>query len=868
MSRFEAAGLASSRPFALAGTSRVYERALPFRIERIDLDLELHVEKRGLSGEARLAVRRVDPAAERLRLDAVGMDVAEVGWTDAGAPASAERPLAHSYDGEALTLEVAGLTAGTVRVRYRTTPSRGMYFLAPDELVPARPRQVWTQCQDEDARHLFPCHDKPHAKQPMSLRVRVPRGWKALSNGERTSSAADEAAGVFSYELREPQASYLFTLVAGEFAILEEEVDGVPLAHWVPPGREVDGRRTFARTSAMIRRFGELLGVKYPWSRYTQVVVSDFIFGGMENTTATTLYEHALLDERASLDITTDDLVAHELAHQWFGDLVTCRDWSHAWLNEGFATFMENVDHESVHGADGYLHRVRGDLDGYLSEARARYRRPIVCHDYAEPIDLFDRHLYEKGCVVLHVLRRELGDELFWRGVRVYLERHARGVVETRDLQRALEEVSGRSLERAFEQWVYRAGHPELEVTIAWEGGVLSVSTKQKQVPERAAPTPSLDHLPFAFELELEVGLAEGGTRRERRAVTEAAHSFHLPLASRPRFVVVDPELRVLGEVTVEAPADLLRNQLTGAPSARGRTLAAEALAKRAELPTVEALAQTLGNDAEFWGTRAAAAEALGHLRTRDAFAALVPHTAVAHPKVRRAVASALGHFRTAEAAAALRKLALSDASYLVEAEAARSLGATRQSAAFDTLVDILDRPAWGDVIRGGALDGLAALRDERATPHVLARTRYGVPTRGRRAAIAALPKLGEGRRTREALEDLLDDDDPYLRVDVVRALVDLGDARARSALARRLDRELDGRVKRRLREGLRDLGTAHKREQERLRDEVEGLRTRLTELEARLAKVEAAPPNSSPGAGKTPAKPRGKRTPGGPSAG
>ena len=155
----------------------------------------------------------------------------------------------------------------------------------------------------------------------------------------------------------------------------------------------------------------------YPWNKYAQVVVSDFIFGGMENTTATTMYEHILLDERAAIDITSDDLIAHELAHQWFGDYVTCRDWSEGWLNEGFATFFEHVWREKHLGRDEYDYGLKADLDAYLGEAHGRYRRPIVCQDYDAPLDLFDRHLYEKGGLVLHALRVELGDALFWKGV-------------------------------------------------------------------------------------------------------------------------------------------------------------------------------------------------------------------------------------------------------------------------------------------------------------------------------------------------------------------------------------------------------------------------------------------------------------------
>ncbi|MCC6553143.1 MAG: HEAT repeat domain-containing protein [Polyangiaceae bacterium] len=873
----------ASRPFALAGTRRVYERSRPFTVRHIALDLALDIEARSIRGEARLEVARIDPSARQIALDAVGFEIESVeiaAGTEASHPGlqvasgalrpakgrraakgggGALAPAEHTYDGESLRVTVPdGAEAASIVVRYRATPRRGLYFLAPDEHVPDRPRQVWTQCEDEDARHIFPCIDKPHVKQTTELRVQVPAGWTCLSNGELQADAKAQRAGSFHFRFDEPHPTYLFTLVAGDLArIDDEDALGIPVAYLVPRGREEDGRRTFGRTPDMIRHFSEKLGVRYPWSRYTQVVVSDFVFGGMENTTATTMYEHVLLDERAALDVTSDDLIAHELAHQWFGDLVTCRDWSHAWLNEGFATFMEHVDREHHLGADEYEHGLRRDLEAYLGEARGRYRRPVVCGDYDAPMDLFDRHLYEKGGLVLHLARRELGDAAFWRGVRTYLTRHARGVVETRDLARALEDASGRSLERFFEQWVYRAGHVELDVKLEVEEGALTVTVKQSQ--PTAAHAPSVPGQPdtgtpvFAFDLVLDIGQGDE-VRREVRRVDHASHTFVIPVARRPRFVVVDPDLRVVGEVTVEAPADLLRGQLAHAPTARGRELAARPLGKRDDPATTRALGASLADAKEFWGVRAEAAAALGAVRSDEALAILAAHAGAAHPKVRRAVVAALGRFRSPKAAEVLEKAALRDASYLVEAEAARALGATRQGAAFDTLVDVIDRPSWGDVIRCGAIDGLANLRDDRAIPHVMARTRYGVPSRGRRAAILALPKLSTDRRTREALEDLLDAPDPHLRVDVARALADLGDAKARGALHRALDRELDARVRRRIREVLRDLGGAGKRELDRLRDELESVRKEQAELRARVGKLEAL---SDRGARRAPAAAR-----------
>ncbi len=812
---------------------------------------------RRVHGSAVISFARVDAEASELRLDAVAFTLASVTLDEGKGPA----PAPHVYDGDALLIAIPeGVQRGKVAIAYSAKPRRGLYFLAPDEHVRGRPSQVWSQCQDEDARHWFPCHDKPHVKQTTELRVKVPKGWYALSNGALLSRETAADGEVFHWKQAKPHPSYLVTLVTGAFAQLDGgSVAGVPVSYLVPPGREEDGRRTFAETPAMIAHFSALTGVPFPWDKYAQIVVSDFIFGGMENTSATTMYEHILLDARAALDISSDDLIAHELAHQWFGDYVTCRDWSHGWLNEGFATYFEHVERERRLGLDEYEYGLKGDLDAYLGEASARYQRPVVCQDYEAPIDLFDRHLYEKGGLILHLLRCELGDEVFWKGIRLYLARHAHSIVETRDLLRALEDASGRSLERFFDQWLFKAGHPHVEIKVEHGAGSLLIEVKQTQKTSAEIPL-------FCFDLEIDLYPEQGEPRREVLHVETASETFVLPEARRPRFLVLDPRFLVLGDLSAEIPSDMLRRQLAEAPSARGRWSAALRLASREEEGVVKDLAAALASEKEFWGVRAEAAAALGAIRSPEALEVLLSALgATRHPKARRAVAAALGKFRKPEAAAALRKVALADESYLVEAEAAKALGSTRQSIAFDALVEVLDRPSWADVIRSGAIDGLAGLRDERAVPHLLARARYGAPTRARRAAIRALPKISSERRVREAIEEFLEDSDPYLRVDVALALGDLGDSKARPALHRAMERELDGRVRRRIREVLRDLAGGGRSDQHRLQEELDRLRSDLQELRLRLAKVEARDGRkSSSGKGPSPAPakaaPAGKR--------
>jgi aminopeptidase N len=823
---------AARSPFSLAGTERKYERSRPYRIDHLFVDLALDFDAKSVRGRAVLHFERVAPDADSLRVDAIGFTLSSVRVDDGGGL----KPAAHSYDGE--VLELRGLPErGQLRIDYEATPKRGLYFLAPDEHVKNRPLQAWTQCQDEDARHFIPCVDKPHMKMTTELSATVPSGFQVLSNGELVSSET-RGKGPWSYrfKLDQPHPSYLLTLVVGHFDVVDDRPakvgdKEVPIRYLVPVGQGGAATRSLGETPRMLEFFSRRFGVPFPWPRYSQVVVSDFIFGGMENTTATTLYEHVMLDERAALDVSSTDLVAHELAHQWFGDYVTCRDWSHAWLNEGFATYCEHLEREQRLGRDEYDYGVAGDADTYLAEAGGRYQRAIVCRDYEEPIDLFDRHLYEKGGLVLHMLRRELTDDVFFDGVRRYLNRHAFGIVETNDLMRALEQASGRSLERFFDQWVYRPGHPELTCKVSYDDGLLSVSLKQSQKTGDTAV--------FALPIEIEVLNADGTRSRHRKSMTDAQDVLTVALDMRPLHVGFDPEQRIASKLTFEAPGDMLRHQLAEGSNALLRWTAADALSKKQDPASVKALGAALSRQDEGWMVRVEVARALGKLRSEEALAALMAALTTPHPKVRRAVAGALGGFKKPAAAKALQDLLRKEPSYLVTADAARSLGRTRQPGALDTLKSIVDHPSWADVIRAGALDGMAALRDEAALETVVKRTRYGTPTRGRRAAVHALATLGDGRKTREQLEDLLDDTDPHFKIDVVSALTTLGDAKSRGAMRRALEQELDGRVSRRLREALRDMTEGNGQEKKRVSEELESLKDELVELKTRLAKVE-----------------------------
>ncbi len=609
------------RPFVTPGTKTHFAPDCPVSVTHVRLDLEPNLNERSLKGEVTLSLvcRRDDLAA--VELDAVDMQFSSISVD--GEPAAGTH-----YDGKRLRVALARHRARgdelSLRIGYHCAPLRGLYFIGPDEAHPNRPLECWTQGQDEDSRYYFPCVDAPILKATSEVVCTAPANLFVLSNGDlREVRELGDARKRWHYSLDVPHSPYLVTLVCGEFAEVRERAPrtGIDVFYYGPQGREADIKRSLAPTPDLIDHFSAKIGVPYPFRRYSQIFVSDFIFGGMENTTATTLTGEVILDPRAALDHDIDYLVAHELAHQWWGDLLTCRDWPEAWLNEGFATYFEYVWREHSRGRDEADLDLLGDLDTYLDEA-SDYQRPIVCRQFEEPIDLFDRHLYEKGGRVLHMLRHELGDAGFWRALQLYAERYARRSVETRDLARVLEETSGRNLDGFLDQWIAHPGHPELECAWQWDAdkGSGTFRVEQKQEGERV----------YRLRTTLRLEIA-GREVDEPIDICEKTHSFEIKAEEAPAQVIFDPGDVLLKTVKFEKARPLWVRQLAAARLGIDRVLAARALADKPDPLSTDALRLALTTDV-FWGVRAAAAAALGKTRRQDALTALLAARTQEHP--------------------------------------------------------------------------------------------------------------------------------------------------------------------------------------------------------------------------------------------
>jgi len=524
-------------------------RSHRFDLLHVDIDVRFDIPRKLVMGTVVQRMRSLDPALGHITLDAgEGMRFGRVEVDGVGA-----RYLHHGD-----TLDILLPAPRTyndtfaVVMDYEITPEKGLYFIQPDSLVPGRRRQIWTQGEAEDNRYWLPVYDYPNDRATSELRATIPSEWKLLSNGSLVSvgPGATPGTNVWHYSIGHPHSTYLIMLAAGDYLVTRDTAAGVPLEYWTYPDQPERVTPTFGRTPEVMRFFVDLLG-PYPWDKYAQVVIADFMYGGMENTTATTLNDYALVDERGLVDYNTDELVAHELAHQWFGDLVTNRSWEHLWLHESYATYLAARFIGRRYGEDEFAWTMYENGRIGIRSEETRGRDPLAVGERVTA------NIYQRGSRVLHMLNRLVGDELFNRANRLFLQRHAYGVVETNDLKLAFEDATGLNLGWFFDQWIYRAGHPHLRVEEQWSGNKLALRVVQTQSRD------SLTGL-FSMPVPMEFYLADGVVR-DTIWVTKEDETFTFSLPERPRFTIFDAGDALLKTLVFFRPADELMAQL-GAP--------------------------------------------------------------------------------------------------------------------------------------------------------------------------------------------------------------------------------------------------------------------------------------------------------------
>jgi aminopeptidase N len=860
-----------ARSFELPDDSVHYAPDRPADVRHVKLEIELDFEQETVSGTASTTFSALYEQVKTISFDAIALNIHLVTLSDG------KQLKYHTSENQLIVTLDRPYQFGeefTIGVRYDTHPRTGLHFIKPAAEDPTRPVQAWTFGQPRYHSHWFPCHDAPNDRATTEIIVTVPAQFLTVSNGNLLSVTNHGKTKTHHWRHDIPHAMYLLSLVVCDFAVIEDSYNGKPVTYYVRKDRKDDAPLYMGKTPAMMRFFSTYTGVEYPYDKYAQTVVEVYT-GAMEHTTCTTHGFTLLLDEKASLDMGEEyrAVVAHELAHQWFGDLVTCRDWPNGWLNEGFATYFEELWNEHDLGNDYFKQSMLTLKKGYLSEDR-EYRRPIVYHVYHDHgFELFDRHMYNKGGWVLHMLRHQLGEATFKRAVKTYLERYREKEVITADLERTLEEVTGRSLGRFFQQWVYSGGYPAFEVTYAWdsEHDLVKIKIKQTQKVDELTPC-FVTPVDLAFTIPVsDEEEREGGVTRTiplRVVVGEdgqVEQSFYLPLEREPVMVRFDPDGWLLKTLKFERSAKMLRYQLAHDTDVLGRIEAADALGDKGEDEGLEALSIALNNDA-FWGVRAASASALSTFGSGKAQSVLIKALQeldeMQFPRVRLVIAGALGKFQApqqtelAQRSTQALKLLLErgDASYRVEANAAEALGRVRCEGNVDFLLTLLaERRTWMNVVERGICSGLGESGEDRIVDIMasyLNNTSNSLLLR--RSAVAGLFAVGhnrylysEGARQKavQALTDAVEHDtwEPTRSLAAV-ALVSLGEKRAIAVLEQSAYHELGSGAQRSMRVAAYKLSTSEKNDEQikLLRNDLEDVREENRKLKEQLGSLEA----------------------------
>jgi aminopeptidase N len=777
--RISCALLACATP--AAGKHRAFDPGAPFQAERIRsfhtrhyrLDLNFDEAAGAIQGTETLSFEPLIENFSVLELDSTGLNIDAVEGPD-GKPRAFETPP------DRLLIRLGAILrpgqASTVVIRYHGRPKRGLHFVLADPAYPEKVPEIWSLGEQEDNHYWFPCYDAPNDRATSEVVGTVPEGQILVSNG-RLLKVSDNAAArtrTFHWRMDEPYPVYLTSIAVGPFAEVTDHWRGIPVSYSVAPSVSRDSAlRCFGRTPEMLEFFSNRTGVPYPYSQYAQVAVDEFS-GGMENISATTMTQGALFEESA------DSLVAHEAAHQWFGDMVTCRSWTHIWLNESFADFFAGLWTEEKKGEDEYRLELLDARQKFLKEDEDEYRRPVVEPCYSDSDDLFDSVAYEKGQWVLEMLRSVLGDEAFFQGLHHYLAKFAWQSVDTRDFESAMEEETGRDLRGFFREWTEGAGYPEYKIRASFDAASKRETLVIDQMQELDGETP-LFSMPVTIDLETPQG------REVYRVLVDQRHQqFSFASPEAPRLVRFDPGNRILKTVDFPKGRVELLYQLKSDPDVTGRIWAAAQLAKPGSpSANIPALAAAATGDS-FHGVRAAAARALGHFSEAEAREALLEVLNDADPLVRAAAARSLkGQIGEDTVFRAVSRMLDEDPSDRALAAAAEVLGSGKGTRAFDVLEARLKKPASREASAAIVL-ALGDTGDPRALPLALRLSAHGEPEVRRVSALRLLGQIGEGKETAYArLVESLSDRNLRIQRAAVAGLGALNDRRALAELAR-----------------------------------------------------------------------------------
>ena len=718
-------------------------RSRTIDVKHVLIDIRFNWEKQQALGTTAVTLAPFNDT-DKITLDAASMTINAVTTADG-------KTLKFNYKGgdsnDNLEIVLDRVYRGgedvTVKVDYATnyvnsaegdtaigTFGRGLRFIRPAADEPNKPKQIWSQGESEFNRYWFPSYDSPNDFRTTELRATVDKPYFVVSNGKLVSTKENsDGTRTFDWKMDQPYSNYLTSIVVTNTKPVEQNADGTPVYNYGYPDETKEVAATVKNLPATINFFSEITGVKYPYAKYSQAFVEDF-GGGMENISATTQIEEMIHDERELLDDDSESLQSHELAHQWFGDYVTCRDWGQIWLNESFATYMQAMWTEKLKGHEEFLYSdIRNNHDQVLGSWNDGDRRPIVTKYYANKDAMFDNYAYPGGGSVLHMLRKHLGDKLFFKSLNHYLTTNAHQPVSTEDLRIAVEEASGQSMDWFFDEWLYKMGHPVFEVTQSYDDvkKQLTLNVKQTQKVDVTNAFPQTEFFQSFVDVEIDNKIERVWLEPKTENV------FTFSVASKPKLVNWDYESSLLKEMKFEKPVDDLLYQMANDKDVLGRRWAMSELEARASNPAdrnriIAALITSAEKDS-FWRIRRAALSVIANLYSPDpkpgqerpgfkldgpVEQAVIRLTKDPKSLIRGDAIELLGETQDKKYADIFVS-SLNDQSYQVIDQAASALGTVKDPRALGALTKLTATKSWRGRVMIAGLDGLAELGDKRA---------------------------------------------------------------------------------------------------------------------------------------------------------
>ena len=810
---------------AAEGQGPVYQYAPDRKVDilHVAIDVTPDFKDRTVAGVTTIQFCPIAKELAELSLDAVDLDVTSV---------SSDAPMAgyNVTDKKIVVTFDEPVAVGrktSLAITYEAEPQQGLYFRTPELGYNEEDMHLFTQGEAHKAPHWYPNYDYPNERSTSEVTCRVPQDMTVLSNGTLVCEKVDPSTGLkaVTWLQAKPHVNYLIALAAGHFKKIETRHGDIPLAFYTPASMIDLAENSFQDTADILAFYERYIGIPYPWNKYDQVVVKDFVAGGMENTTLTILTDRTLFPDETENIHSSQGLVAHEFVHQWFGDYVTCKDWSHLWLNEGFAVYYEKLYDGHKNGRDSMLYGFYLTAQGILRDRSNE--KPIVWRHYDDAGEQFDYRAYSKGAWVLRMLSAELGEDLLRKCIKTYLERHALSSVTTPDLVSVVEELSGRSLDRFFDQWVYHAGFPKLTVSYKWSG-----VDKLAKVSIRQTQKVSDDVMLFHGHTKLRF-VVHGEPVDKEIVIDEKEQDLYFPLEEEPAVVRFDPELTLLAKVTFNKPTAMLYAQLVDQNDVVGRRLAIEALKKKKDKKTVARLKAVLNAD-PFWGIRRAASQALREIHTEEAFDALAESMEQPDARVRRQVVQDIAGFYRPESLDLTKRVLETERNPEIVAAAIRNLGKYQMGGDGDLLIQYLKSDSHRSCLARAALQAMRMLHDPEYIEPLkeTARDRHGSwPTWLFTAALDGLAHLSrdldDKTTVREFLVGYASHPHRNVQVGAINALGTLGDPKAIPVVQTFLGEEPYDRIERAAKSALDKL----QKTKELVPEEVIALRKLVDEL-------------------------------------